>query len=192
MFTNLGLAACCPQDAVVRALLRHAAASLKATLRFRSVHAAALQPGRAVAWLEGAAKLPVAERVQLLELFPLLLEHQRPALGGIPETAEAPGLVAALQWKEGALQLQQEVSHRVHVTVTVTVLVTMLVSVTGKVLAEQCAEGAVQLQQEVFVPLVEGVMPHIHQTQHWAVDRGHAFPHSMRSAAARVCSPCAR
>jgi hypothetical protein len=96
------------QEHDVKQLLRVALPFFKGTYYFKSVHAAALQPGRLAAWLEAAATMPVQECTQLLELFPALLNHKRPALEGyVPP--EAPALVPAEQWKEGAVQLRREV-----------------------------------------------------------------------------------
>jgi hypothetical protein len=100
-----------PQESDAKHLLQLAAHCLKAAIRFGSVHAAALQPGRLVAWLEAAAKMvPVEECVQLLRLVPELLSRHP---GEDTETpAEAPGLVTVAQWEEGGRQLRREVSHR--------------------------------------------------------------------------------
>jgi hypothetical protein len=92
----------------VKGLLQTAALSFKGTIPSRSVHAAALQPGRAVAWLEGAAKLPVEDCMELVELFPALLNRECQVLKEYPST-ELPGLVTVAQWKDGAVQLQREV-----------------------------------------------------------------------------------
>jgi hypothetical protein len=92
----------------VKLIMQQAVGGLHGALRFASVHAAALQPGRLAAWLEGAAKLPAEEYDLLVRLFPLLLDHQRPPLEG-SAAQEAPGLVTAAQWERGATQLRREV-----------------------------------------------------------------------------------
>jgi hypothetical protein len=92
----------------VEELLTVARSSLRPLFCFKSVHTALLQPGRLAAWLEGAVKLTVADCMELVELYPALLDRQRPAPQWfMPE--EAPGRVSAARWKEGALQLRQEV-----------------------------------------------------------------------------------
>jgi hypothetical protein len=96
-----------PQDSQFHLLLEYATGMLKGTLYSPSVHAAVLQPRRLAAWLEGAATIP-GECVRLIDRIPMLLTHRRPPLGVLP-TVEAPGLVTAAQWKEGAVQLQREV-----------------------------------------------------------------------------------
>jgi hypothetical protein len=97
------------QVAEAKLLLQQALPNLKTLTLFSSLHAAVLQPGRLTRWLEDAVKMGVTDEcIDVLDHVPLLLEHHRPHQGGFTP-AEAPGLVPADQWKEGAVQLQREV-----------------------------------------------------------------------------------
>jgi hypothetical protein len=84
-------------------------------LCFHSMYATVLRPaGRLVAWLEGAARLGLPEGQVMIEQSAGLVKHALPYVDQ-PQVPSEPAagyqLVTAEQWKEGALQLQREVSH---------------------------------------------------------------------------------
>jgi hypothetical protein len=102
------------QEDVTMEMMLRALQLLKATIAFKSVHAAALQPARLARWL-GCYPLGSNRKVLPEEhyacLAQLAAELVRPELPATEESTpeEAPGRVAPEQWREGALQLQQEV-----------------------------------------------------------------------------------
>jgi hypothetical protein len=102
------------QGAEVEPILDVAVHDLLGTLSFSSVHAAVMQPHRLARWMEGGVNvLSEEQNDRLLQLVHQLLQPQRPAPiddDQIP-VGEAPGKVSVRQWKEGAVQLQREVSH---------------------------------------------------------------------------------
>jgi hypothetical protein len=99
------------QEAKVRRMLKEAVRQLNVTLRFQSVHAAVLQPHRLGRWLEGAAKLlPEEDCASVSWLTSVLVLEQRPPADQFTRE-NAPGHVPKAQWREGAAQLQREVSH---------------------------------------------------------------------------------
>jgi hypothetical protein len=93
----------------VKRLLAQAISSFVSIHALESMHAAALQPGRLAAWLEGAEKLPVPECVRLMRTVESFVSYQRLAVAGGSEGL--PGVASAAQWREGAVQLRQEVSN---------------------------------------------------------------------------------
>jgi hypothetical protein len=102
------LADCPQQESRVKELLSQGLGLFNWLLLLEAMHTAALQPGRMAAWLEGAAKMPVAKPCEeLVERFLELVKHQRPARFA----PAVQGMVSAAQWKEGAAQLRREVSH---------------------------------------------------------------------------------
>jgi hypothetical protein len=119
------------QVAMVRNhVLQPAVDTIMSAIPYRSVHAAALQPGRLARWLEEAARqLPNEEECEALARLALaLVRRQRPEAAGEGTPAEAPGKVTAQQWEQGAVQLRREVSG-CGVIVTVTVTVSMYMNV---------------------------------------------------------------
>jgi hypothetical protein len=93
----------------VKLLLGFAVRCLKETICFASVHAAALQPRRVVAWLEAALKLPEDECMCLARVVQALLAPQSPPRDVLGAPEGAAGLVPAAQWEEGARQLRRQV-----------------------------------------------------------------------------------
>jgi hypothetical protein len=101
---------CLPQEAEAQSVIECILSTFHRTLWFKSMHAAFLVPRRLANWVEGASKLAAPQALPMLEAVATLVVNERPSCVGAP--AEAPGLVSVLQWREGAVQLQQEVRHR--------------------------------------------------------------------------------
>jgi hypothetical protein len=101
---------CSTQEYEVKRILIQLLITFHQTLWFPSMHAALLKPHRLSAWLEAATKLAMPECKKLLVSVARLVT---PDIGEFPGElpSKAPGQVTAQQWKEGAVQLQREVSH---------------------------------------------------------------------------------
>jgi hypothetical protein len=94
----------------VRSCVQQAQRILRLLVCFRSVHAAALQPHCVARWLERAVRLlPADQCAHLAQIASVLLSPRHPAAGQ-NYTGEAPANVTAEEWREGSVQLQQEVS----------------------------------------------------------------------------------
>jgi hypothetical protein len=83
--------------------------TLQVLVCFRSVHAAVLQPHRLARWLEAAVKLLPEEQCALLAQTTAVVLSPRHPAAGQNYAGEAPANVTAEEWREGSVQLQQEV-----------------------------------------------------------------------------------
>jgi hypothetical protein len=92
----------------VAVLVIDALSLLQSLVWFKSVYVTVLKPGRLVGWVEGAVKMERLEETCLLHLVaPLVYEVCPQSPGTMP--AEAPGMVSLDEWREGSVQLRQEV-----------------------------------------------------------------------------------